>query len=446
MVDGCSHAVDRSPCFKMINTTNNARRVAVIGAGCSGLAAIKNLLDAGLTNLVCFEKDDQLGGNWRYTGSPGHSSVCETTHIISSKALSQFRDFPMPDHYPDYPSHQQVLQYFQDYARTFGLEQYIRYNCGLQKAEKQADERWLLTLSDGSVEHFDLLVVSSGHHAVSRNPDWATDFKGYYCHSHDFRNNTRFAGQRVLVVGAGNSACDCAVETSRVAASVELSVRSPQYIIPKFFMGRPTDVFAAKMHFLPRTAQDFLQSLSLRIMIGRYSDYGLPEPNFPVTKAHPTVNSELLDKIRHGKVRPRPGIVKVADQTVYFTDGTTGTYDAIVSATGYRMQMPFFDPAFLDWSDATNVPLYQRIFHPDHHTLFFIGLVQPQGCIWPLSEAQAKLLGKVLTGQVRLPDNWPALARREGDEIERHFQKSPRHAVEVHFLPYLKTLERMARV
>lgn len=83
-------------------------RIAIIGSGCSGLTAIKNLLDAGLKEIICFEKSDQIGGNWVYTAAPSHSSVSEATHIISSKALSQFSDFPMPDDYPDYPSHQQI--------------------------------------------------------------------------------------------------------------------------------------------------------------------------------------------------------------------------------------------------------------------------------------------------------------------------------------------------
>ena len=223
-------------------------KIAIIGAGCSGLSAIKKFLDEGLTDLVCFEKNERLGGNWVYTAGTGHSSVCETTHIISSKVMSQFEDFPMPAEYPDYPSHSQILAYFEDYARTFGLEKYIRFRTAVEKAQPTPDGRWRLELSDGRESEFDCLVVANGHHAVPRHPEWAKQFAGAYYHAHDFKNNLHFADQRVLVVGAGNSGCDCAVECSRVAARVDISVRSPQYIIPKFFMGKPTDTFAKNMH------------------------------------------------------------------------------------------------------------------------------------------------------------------------------------------------------
>lgn len=419
--------------------------IAVIGAGCSGLAALKILAENGLTKLVCFEKNDQIGGNWVYTAAESHSSVCETTHIISSKWLSHYSDFPMPADYPDYPSHRQVLAYFQSYARKFDLERFIRFNSEVKKAEKIENERWRVILGDGSQEEFDYLLVANGHHSVPRDPDWKDNFKGQYLHAHQFKNNRSFEGKRILVVGAGNSGCDCAVETSRVAERVDISVRSPQYIVPKFFLGKPTDTFAAGMLWLPRSIQDFLHRVSIRIQVGRYSYYGLPEPDFAPTRSHPTVNSEMLEKIRHGKVHPRPGISRVEGRVVHFTDGSSAEYDVIISATGYKMSFPFFDKKFIDWEDATNVPLYLRVFHPEHKSLFFIGLVQPQGSVWPLSEAQTRLIANLLKGNWSLPPNWQNLALAEGQSVEREFLKSPRHSVEVHFLPYLKKLEKLTK-
>ncbi len=420
------------------------KKIALIGAGCSGLAALKVLSENGLSNLTCFEKNNQIGGNWVYTAGEGHSSICETTHIISSKGLSQYSDFPMPADYPDYPSHQQVLTYFQAYANTFELERFIRFNTEITRAEKIENERWKLTLQDGNAEEFDYLIVANGHHAVPRDPAWASDFQGQYFHSHQFKNNRGLEGKRVLVVGAGNSGCDCAVEASRVATKVDLSVRSPQYIIPKFFLGKPTDTFAAGTQWLPSPIKNILHKLAVRIQVGDYADYGLPRPNFPPTRSHPTVNSELLEKIRHGKVQPKPGVTRVAGKTVYFKDDSSAEYDSIIAATGYKMSTPFFDPNFLEWEDATNVPLYLRMFHPEHKTLAFIGLVQPQGSVWPLSEAQALLVTRLLKSQWNLPVDLRARACAEGEAIEKDFLKSPRHAVEVHFHPYLRKLQKLA--
>ncbi len=102
-------------------------RIAVIGAGPSGLVVLKTLREAGLTDVACFEAQAELGGNWVFRDTTGHASVYETTHIISSKRLSQYSDFPMPAAYPDFPSHSQMLAYFQAYAAHFDLAPQIRF-------------------------------------------------------------------------------------------------------------------------------------------------------------------------------------------------------------------------------------------------------------------------------------------------------------------------------
>jgi cation diffusion facilitator CzcD-associated flavoprotein CzcO len=357
--------------------------------------------------------------------------------------MSQLSDFPMPDDYPDYPSHRQILAYFQAYARHFQLDRYIRLNTTVLHAEKIVNERWRLHLDDGTQREFDYLLVANGHHSVPRHPDWKDCFTGKYLHAHDYKTSQGLEGKHILVVGAGNSGCDCAVESSRVAMRVDMSFRSPQYIIPKFIMGKPTDVFAAAIHWLPQGVQNWLQKISLRLQIGRYRDYALPEPDFSPTQAHPTINSALFDRIRHGKVRPRPAIASVIGQTIHFADGSTSEYDVIIAATGYKISFPFFDRAFINWEEAIEVPLFMRIFHPDHPSLFFIGLIQPQGCIWPLTDLQSRLLGQLLTNKIKLPQNWRERAIAEAKYWQRQFIARPRHSIEVHYRPYMKQLLRI---
>ncbi|RMF31131.1 MAG: monooxygenase [Bacteroidetes bacterium] len=417
--------------------------VAVIGAGCSGLTAIKNLLQAGVRQVVCFEKNDQVGGNWIYTAKESHSSVCETTHIISSKSLSEFEDFLMPEDYPDYPSHRQVLAYFQAYARHFGLEKYIRFNTAVERVEKAEGERWRLHLSTGEEAVFDYLLVANGHHSVPRHPELPGTFEGEYLHAHSYKTNAPFRGKRVLVVGAGNSGCDCAVEISRVAAFTAISIRRPTYIIPKFLLGRPTDTFNQTLTALPQPLRMAAMKLSLFLQVGSYRRYGLEEPDYPVTMAHPTLNSELLYKIRHGDVHPRRAIKAIEGRTVWFQDGVAEEFDVLLAATGYKIAFPFFSKDFIDWEDAERVPLYLRIFHPEHPTLFFIGLLQPQGCIWPLSDAQSKLVANLIMGRWQLPPNLRELAEKEADEIARQFLPSKRHSIEVHYHPYLRKLKKL---
>lgn len=417
-------------------------RVAVIGAGCSGITAIKNLLQAGIQDVVCFEQNSDVGGNWIYSPEESHSSVCETTHIISSKSMSEYLDFPMPADYPDYPSHQQLLAYFRSYARHFGLYPYIRFQTRIVNAEKLPDQRWLLTPDNGAPEEFDFLFVSNGHHSVPQHPDLPGAFAGNYLHAHSYKTNQPFQNQRVLVIGAGNSACDCAVEISRVAAHVAISIRTPQYIIPKFFLGRPTDTFNAAMSWLPSWMAEPVRQLVLWLQVGRFEEYGLEKPDFPTVKAHPTLNSELLYRIRHGKVHPRRAIAGVEGATVTFSDGLKEDFDTIVAATGYKMVFPFFDKHLISYEEATRIPLYLRMFHPEHPTLVFIGLFQPQGAIWPLSDYQAKLAANYVMGRWAMPSNIQALAERDADYIQRAFLPSKRHAIEVHYHRFLRQLQR----
>ena len=417
-------------------------KVCIIGAGCSGITAVKNLIQAGITDIICFEQNDQIGGNWVYTAEESHSSVCETTHIISSKTLSEYIDFPMPQDYPDYPSHQQVLQYFNNYVEHFGLDKYIQFNARVEKVEKLANNKWSLSFQDGTRHECDFLFVANGHHSVPRHPGFHEDFEGEYIHSHQFKNNEGYGGKRVLVVGAGNSACDCAVEISRVADKVDISIRTPQYILPKFFMGKPTDVLNDKMMWIPSFIRNMLLKISLKLQLGKFEDYGLVRPKHGITEAHPTLNSELLYKIRHGKVKPRVGIDTVNGKQVHFKDGSHGDYDVMVAATGYQIATPFFSKDFLDFRDTDRIELYLRMFHPDHPSLVFIGLTQPQGAIWPLSDLQSKLAANYVNGNWKWPNNLAKRAAEEADEIERIFLKRKRHTVEVNYHDFVKRLKK----
>ena len=418
-------------------------RVAVIGAGCSGITAVKNLLQAGIKDVVCYEQNAEVGGNWIYSPQLSHSSVCETTHIISSKTLSAYVDYPMPEDYPDYPSHEQVLAYFQSYARHFNLYPHIQFNSRITEAVLLENQQWKLQINGEETQIFDFLLVANGHHNVPRHPEGVEEaFSGEYLHAHAYKTNEPFKDKRVLVIGSGNSGCDCAVEISRVAKQSAISIRRAQYIIPKFFLGKPTDTFNKIITYLPKPLGNLIRSLTLKLMVGNYESYDLPKPDFPVTAAHPTLNSELLYKIRHGKVHPRSGITKIEGKEITFNDGKKEEYDTVLAATGYKITLPFFKKDFINYEEADRVPLYLRMFHQDYPSLVFIGLFQPQGAIWPLSDLQAKLAANYIMERWQRPADLGALAEKDSDFIAKEFTRNQRHTIEVHYQRFRKQLLR----
>ncbi len=421
------------------------KRVCVIGAGPSGITAAKNLKDAGL-DVTVFDRGKDVGGNWLFDAESGHSSVFETTHIISSKKFSQYDDLPMPESYPDYPSHAQLAAYFQDYARRFGLYDVTRFETTVERCEPLPGGGWEVDVVKGGAherERFDVLVVANGHHWKPRMPSYPGSFAGEVIHSHDFKRAEPFRGKRVLVIGGGNSACDVAVETARVSASTDLSWRRGYWIVPKFMFGVPTDHIHNwiddHMSFVPRSALRFGLEKLLVLLQGKNEAYGLLPADHPLFATHPTANSELLYFVRHGRIKPRPDITRWADHRVTFVDGSTAEYDVVVACTGFQIAHPFLDPAIVDFSSGP-VPLYLRMIPERPADLYFIGLFQPLGCIWPAAELQSKILAKLLTGKWSPPGDLGAAIRDELAHPDVEQVDSPRHTITVDYPRFRKRL------
>lgn len=415
--------------------------IAVIGAGPCGIAAAKECLAQGLGDgLVVFEKSDQVGGNWVYRENAGHSSVYSTTHIISSKYYSEYEDYAFPPGTPDYPHHTHLKKYFQDYAARYGVLPRIRFGTEVLKATRAADGRWILR-SRGpqgeTTETFDVLMVANGHHWNPRLPEYPGRFDGEFMHSHEFKNNAPFRDKRVLVIGGGNSAADVAVECSRVTKRCAISIRRGHWFLPKFMFGLPGDVIYEKTAgWMPRWLRQPLLKLSVYMVAGKNERFGLQKPEYGILEGHPTLNSELIYFLGHGEIVPKVGVERFEGRRVHFTDGTSEEFDVVIAATGYKISFPFFDKALVDWEEAVEVPLWRRMFHPGFSNLYFIGLFQPLGCIWPLADYQALLACLELQGRYRRPENLGKAIARELAHPHYQFYKSPRHSTEVDYAAY----------
>lgn len=415
-------------------------QVCVIGAGPTGLTTLKNVAEAGITDLVCHEAQDSTGGIWVYSEAPDRPSVYKTAHTISSKRLSQFPGFAMPECYPDYPSNAQILAYMRAYEAHFGLSGYIRLHSRVESVTRQPDGRWLISVNRNGERYThtaDNLIVCSGHHREPFQPELPGSFDGEQLHSVLYKKAEPFAGKRVLVVGGGNSACDIAVALSGVAAHVSISLRSPQVIVPKLVGGRPVDLQFRKLHKpVFRWARDWLIRQIVSLQVGPYSQYGLEEPDFPVLSRHPTLNTDILERIRHGKVTVHRGIEMADGRTVTFTDGKSDEYDAIIFATGFRLGAPFLTSICRTWDDVTQVPLYLRMLPENEPNLYFIGLIQPVGCIWVVADLQARLAAAEISGKWQRPADIGARIARDNARDAKRYKASRRHAIQIDIHEY----------
>ncbi len=412
----------------------NMKKVAVIGAGPSGIAAIKNFKDQDF-NVTAFERCSGVGGNWRYNDPSGHSSVFETTHIISSKYTSYYEDFPLPNDAADYPSHLELLRYFQAYTDHFDLERNIKFNTEVIHCSQEENDQWKikwkdLKANDVKTEIFDALVVCNGHHHEPRFPKYAGKFSGDYLHSHQYKKALPFKDKKVLVIGGGNSACDVAVETARISKTTAISWRRGYYLIPKFMFGLTSDIFALKARWLPRFLRLSFMRFMLEFIQGKNEDIGLPKVTNHILATHPTVNSDLYNAVRHGKVKPKCDIEKFEGKTVYFQDGSHEEFDAVIACTGYKIKHSFFDEDFINFEEGP-VNLLHRMLPAEIKNLYFIGLFQPLGCIWPGAELQSKLAAKHLNGKWKPKGKLRDLIQKELQNPDVKQVETPRHTITV---------------
>ncbi len=385
---------------------------AVIGAGPSGLAAGRALQRAGLP-WQGYECHTDVGGLWDIDAP--RSTVYESAHLISSKTTTEFTEHTMPPEVADYPSHRELLAYFHSYADRFGLREHYRFGVEVVRVDPEGPDGpgWRLTYRDGqqevSTRHTGIIVANGtlSEPAVPRLPG---HFDGQILHSSAYKSPQLFAGQRVLVVGAGNSGCDIVVDAVHHAASVDISVRRGYHFVPKYLLGRPADTLNRGRPLPPRLKQA-LDTRLLRLVTGDPTRFGLPAPDHKLYESHPVVNSLILHHLGHGDVGVRADVARLDGDAVVFRDGARHSYDLIVLATGYRLHYPFLDPRHLNWTGWAP-DLYLNIVSRSAPNLFVVGMVEAAGIGWQGRYEQAELVAAYLQAQRKAPERAAAFADR----------------------------------
>ncbi len=422
-----------------------AERFCILGAGTSGLAAAKNFLEAGIP-FDCLEREDDIGGNWNIEKSC--SSVHESTHLISSKRLTEYTDYSMPADFPEFPSHRQVLEYLRDYAREFDLVDHIQFSTSVERIEPSA-AGWHVTLAGGEKRTYRGVVIANGHNWDPVLPEYPGTFTGEVLHSSEVKTSDALAGKSVLVVGGGNSGCDLAVEAAIHARQALLSMRRGYHVLPKLFKGKPIDQcneFLLSWR-LPLWVRRLGAKLAIRWVLGPAELSGLLRPDHRLFESHPIINSRLHDQIAHGKLTVRPDIARFDGRNVTFTDGSGAEVDLVIFATGFKCSFPFIDRQHLNWRDGSP-ELFMNVFHPQRDDLFCLGLIQPDSGQWGLVDYQAQLVTHFLLSLKKKSQtaNWFAQqkrATRPDLNAGIHYLNTPRHRLEVEHFSYRRRLKKL---
>ncbi|KAI6224394.1 hypothetical protein M3Y99_01407100 [Aphelenchoides fujianensis] len=388
-------------------------RVCVVGAGVSGLPAIKACLEEGL-EVVCYERTADIGGLWNYRP-----------------------DLP---NYPNFMHHSLVMDYIRAYAKHFSLEQHVRLNTEVKTIHRNTEgNKWIVHLADGSEESFDRLMLCTGHHSIPQTPVFPglANFKGRTLHAKEYRDYRGFEDKDVFLIGIGNSALDIAVELTKVARSVTVSTRRGSWIFNRCAQGgMPYDIqFQSRryqwwMKVLPwSVANDFMEHKLQQRMC--HDLYGL-RPNHRFFQQHPTVNDALANLLASGQITVTEDVETTA----------ASPPDVIIFCTGYTFGFPYLQPADVIPINNHDVDLYKFVFPVESSDVAVIGLIQPIGSVAPISEMQSRWAARVFAGRCELP----TAVERQADidtkraAMRRRYFRSNKHTLQVDYVPFMDEL------
>lgn len=373
-------------------------RVCVVGAGVSGLVAIRELVAEG-HEVKAYEKSGDVIGNW--------CNVYDSVQLLTSKRATAFKGYPMPEDTPQFPTGPQYCDYIRWFAKESGLLQYIRFRTEVAAAVPVdgGTGGWDVTLSDGTSEHFDALVAAHGHLWSPRLPKVEGSFDGPMLHTSQYRGAQDMADGAVLVIGSGNSACDMVTDAIASGRSALMSLRRPTWFVPQSFFGTPRGDLTFAPH-LPGKASDELNHFMVKISVGEPSSYGFPQPSDEDWTARPPTFSTLVPYwAQRGRVKAVPEVSRYEGRAVHFVDGSSAEVGTVIWATGYRAPVPFLPDGSLTYFGDYPARKVGGLLSADLDNLYFSGMCSPRGGAPHNYGRGAETLAKLVTTRFRLGES-----------------------------------------
>ena len=358
--------------------------VCVVGAGPAGLAAAAMLQRAG-ERVVVLERT-AIGASWQ--------ARYDCLHLHTVRWLSGLPGYPIPRSYGRWPSRDQVVEYLRAYAERNALD--VRTGVEMRRVDRDA-ETWVVR-TDADAVAAQQVVVATGYSNVPFVPSWPGSFGGSIVHSSEYRNPERFKGRRVLVVGAGNSGAEIAVDLARGGAeAVMLAVRTPPAIVRRDTAGVPTQLLGIATTHLPVSVADRLAATLRRVAFPDLAPLGLPAPARPYSdflrrRVIPIIDVGIVAAVRDGGVQVVPPIERLDGDTATLTDGNSVIVDVVLAATGFRTGL---EPlvGHLGVLDRRGVPLaHAPAEHPAAPGLVFVGYDVTLGGMLRIVGRQARRL------------------------------------------------------
>ncbi len=413
----------------------------VLGAGSAGLIAAKELKGAGF-DVRILDKNKNIGGIWS-------SLAWKTYTLTSSKWVTEYGCYPMPEDFPDFLTNEHMLKYLDAFADRYDLKPLIEFEQRVKSIEKNADGSLKVTTNLGQYDSIDYVAVSCGLHGTPFIPEYQglDHYEGTTTHSSTYQNAEKFNGKKLLCVGLGESGVGLISELSTVTEKLVVSSEgvaiAPRVIkgsqnpfdqmqfwqIGRYMIGYQ-EVLTSGLSWYFRRIPRVLKKLNVTRCLKFYSDYSVKfedfEKWFPKALipnhfhvkfwAKPNTqdlsgnltrcnapSDDIFYLIKTGKIIPKGRVKSFDSSGVYFDDGSYQEVDTVIFNTGYKPgshQIKFPD----DWT-YNHADLFKGCIHPQTPNLAFVGMVRPTiGSIPAMAEMHARIVSAYFSGTAPLPD------------------------------------------